>query len=246
MRKQYWFVLGAAMVMSVMSLGAVAAQEKVALELGEFVEGEISEKVNEVWYSFTGTAGDIVTLEVLPDPEAPDLDPTVELRNADGDTIALNDDFSYPLALAIAELPDDGDYIAVVGRAGGEEGSSTGAYSLRVSVTELVGSGDTINTEVNSDFYAPPKIFVMRPEADGSLDITFTQEIGENYAGIRVLKWSSDSYPDTLANLDSTAMLSKATLTVDFEADNFYVIQLSQASYSFSDPVDFPVTVEIQ
>lgn len=245
MRKQYWFTLGAAAVMSVMSLGAVAAQDKVALEIGQFVNGEITEDVNEVWYSFSGTAGQIITLEAMPDPEAPDLDPTVELRNADGETIALNDDFSYPIALAIAELPADGDYIAVVGRAGGAEGTSIGAYSLRVNEVELVGPGSTINAEVSSDFDAPQLIYVMRPEATGSVSFNFSQEIGENYAGFRVLEWSSDSYPDTLMNLDSTSKLSNASLTLELEEGIFYVLQIQQTSYSFSDSVEFPVTVEI-
>lgn len=212
MRKHFGFILGAAMMMSVVGFGAVAAQEKVALELGEFVNGEITEKVNEVWYSFTGTAGDIITLEVLPDPEAPDLDPTVELRNADGETIALNDDFSYPLALAIAELPADGDYIAVVGRAGGEEGSSLGGYSLRVSATELVGSGSTVNAEVSSDFDAAPQIYVMRPEADGPVELTFSQEIGENYAGIRLLEWSSDSLSRHIGKLGQHRQVEQGDL----------------------------------
>ncbi len=245
MRKQYWFTLGAAALMSVMSLGAVAAQDKVALKIGEFVNGEITEDVGEVLYSFSGTAGTIVTLEALPDTEAPDLDPTVELRNADGETIALNDDFSYPIALVIAELPADGEYVAVVGRAGGDEGTSNGAFSLRVNEIELVGPGSTINAEVASDFDAPQLFYVMRPEATGPVTLNFSQEIGENYAGLRVLEWSSDSYPDTLASLDSTSKLSNATLTIEVEEGTFYVLQIQQTSYSFTDSVEFPVTVEI-
>ena len=246
MRKQLGLVLVSAVWLGVMSIGAVTAQGKVALKLGEMTKGEITAKVHEVSYSFSAKKGDIITLEIMPDPAQPDLDPTVELRNSDGETIVKNDDFNYPLALAIAELPSDGDYIAVAGRSGGDDGDSVGAYALRVSVAELVGSGSTIKAKVSSDFDAPAQIYVMRPAKSGPLEVSFSQEPGENYAGIRLLKWAEDGYPDTLANLDSTSKLTKATLTVEVEADNFYVLKLEQAAYSFGTPVEYPVTIELK
>jgi len=151
------------------------------------------------------------------------------------------------LALAIGELPANGDYIAVVGRSGGEtDGDSLGDYMLRVSVAELVSSGSKINAKVSSDYNAAPQIYVMRPEKSGPLEVSFSQKIGDNYAALDVIKWVPNDYPDTLFNLDSTAKLSKATLSVEVEADQFYVIQLKQTSYSFGDPVDFPVTLELK
>jgi len=232
--------------LGVMSFGLVAAQDKVALKLGEMTKGEITAKVHEVSYSFSGKKGDIVTLEIMPDPAQPDLDPTIQLRNSDGQALATNDDFNYPLALVVAELPNDRDYIAVAGRSGGDDGDSAGKYMMRVSVAKLVGSGSTIDAKVNSSSDAPAQIYIMRPTADGSMDITMTQKPGENYAGFKILKWKEDDYPDTLANIDSTSKLTKATLTVDLEADSFYVIKLEQAAYSFSDPVDYPVTLELK
>ena len=86
----------------------------------------------------------------------------------------------------------------------------------------------------------------MRPEKDAPLEINFSQEIGDYYAELQVLKWNPDSYPNTLVDLDTTAKLSKASLSIELEAGSFYVLQLEQASYSFSDPVDFPVTVELK
>ena len=246
MRKQISLVLVSALWLALMSIGAVAAQDKVVLKLGEMTKGEITAKVHEVSYSFKGKKGDIVTLEIMPDPAQPDLDPTVELRNSDGKTLAKNDDFNYPLALAIAELPADGDYIAVAGRSGGDDGDSVGAYGLRVSVAELVTPGSKIDAKVSSDFDAPAQIYVMRPEKSGPLEISVSQKPDENYAGLRLLKWADDSYPDTLANLDNTSKLTKATLTVDLEADSFYVLKLEQTAYSFGTPVEFPVTIELK
>ncbi|MBI1282410.1 MAG: hypothetical protein GC179_30065 [Anaerolineaceae bacterium] len=247
MRKRPGLILIIAVCLGMMSVGTIAAQDKVVLKLGEFVTGSITEKVLEQSYSFSAKKGDIITVEALPDPEKADLNPAVELRDSDGKVLAANDDFSYPLALAIAELPADGDYIAVVGRSGGEkDGDTYGDYSLRVSVAELVSSGSKIEAKISSDYNAPPTIYVMRPEKSGSLDITFSQKIDANYASLDVIKWIPNDYPDTLVSLDSTAKLSKATLSVDLEADQFYVLQLKQASYSFGDPVDFPVTLELK
>src|SRR5215212_7846200 len=107
MRKPFGLILTIAVCLGMMSVGAVAAQDKVALKLGEFVKGTITEDVIEQSYSFSGKKGDIITLEVLPDPEKADLNPTVELRDSDGQVLATNDEFSYPLALAIGELPSD-------------------------------------------------------------------------------------------------------------------------------------------
>jgi hypothetical protein len=240
------WVLISAVWLGVMSIGAVVAQDKVVLKLGEFVKGEITEKIHEVGYSFSGKKGDIVTLEIMPDLAQPDLDPTVELRNSDGQTLAINDDFNYPLALAIAELPYDGDYIAVAGRSGGDNGDSIGVYNMRVSVAQLVGPGSTIDAKVSSDFDAPAQIYVTRPKKSGPLDITMSQTPGENYAGFKVLEWAESGAPTILANLDNTSKLTKATLTVNLKANNFYVIKLEQAAYSFADPVDFPVTLELK
>ncbi|MBA3872424.1 MAG: hypothetical protein H0X30_25070 [Anaerolineae bacterium] len=73
-----------------------------------------------------------------------------------------------------------------------------------------------------------------------------TQEPGENYAGFRVLRWEATGYPDTLLNIDSTSKLTKVTASIDLEADNYYVIKLAQVAYSFADPVDYPVTLELK
>jgi hypothetical protein len=248
MPKQIGLILIATVCLSLMSISSAVAQDtdKDALTLGEFIKGTITDKVHEVSYSFSGKKGDIVTLEMLPDPVQEYLDPQVELRNSDGLTLAINDEFNYPLALAIAELPYDGDYFAIAGRSGGDSGDSGGDYSLRVSVVNLVGPGSVINTQVNSDADAPAQIYVMHPKKSGPLDINFSQTPGDYFAGFQVLQYAENGAPDILARLDNTSKLTKASLTLNLIANNFYVIKLEQASYSFDDPVDFPVTLELK
>lgn len=246
MRKHVWLALIMVVWSGVMSIGLVAAQEKITLKLGEYVKGSITEKVYEVSYSFSGKKGDVVTLEIVSDPEKPDLDPNIELRDSDGKRLAFNDDFTYPLALAIAELPADGDYIAVAGRANGKDGDSVGDFLIRVTIVELVGPGSTIEAIIDSGYSVPPQIYVMRPEKDAPLEINFSQKVSEYFADIRVLKWLPEAYPDAIVNLDNTVKLSKASLTIDLEAGNFYVIRLAQSFFSFADQLDFPVTIELK
>lgn len=238
------------MLISTLTFGAAAAQDKVALTLGEAAEGEITADVNEVLYSFSGTAGQIVTIEAMPitneDSDELDLDPTITLQTADGEQIAYNDDFSYPIAMLITELPDDGDYIVVVGRSGGEEGSTNGQYSVKVAEPEFYSQGSTINANLSTDFLAAPQVFIIDPSVSGPVEFTFSQEIGEDYAGMRIVKFVNDYYPESVANLDSTGRVSKGVITVDLEADNFYAVQLTTVSFSFSDTTEFPVTVEIK
>lgn len=233
-------------LLSAVSLMTASAQPRTPLVMGEFVKGNITDENYEAWYTFTGTAGDMVLIEVIPDSLQFNLDPTVELRNSNNETIALNDDFNFPVSLIIAKLPVDGDFSVVVSRAGGVEGDTAGDFNLRATTVQPVSSGAVINAEVSSDASALPLRYVLNPAADQTIEITFSQAIGENYAGIRILKWVSDSSPDVLMNLDSTAQLSKAVLTVNLEADNFYIIQLAQTSYSFTETIDFPVTLEIR
>jgi len=248
MPKQIRLILVAAIWFGVMSIAITTAQDtdQDGLKLGEFIKGTLTDKIHEISYSFSGKKGDIVTLEMLPDPVQDTLDPQVELRNSDGLTLAINDEFSYPLALAVAELPYDGDYFAVAGRAGGDGGDSAGDYTLRVSVAKLVSPGSVIHAQVNSDADAPAQIYVMRPQNRGPLDIHFSQTPGDYYAGFQVFQYAENGAPDILARLDNTSKLSKASLTLDLAANNFYVIKLEQAAYSFAAPVDFPVTLELK
>jgi len=247
MRKHLWLIPILAVGLSVMSMGTAAAQDKVKLKLGEYLKGTITAKVYEVGYSFSGKKGDVVTLEIVPDQQTGDLDPTVELRDSNGQSLAINDGFSFPLTLAIAELPADGDYIAVAGRSGGEAGDTTGDYMLRVSIAKLVAAGSTIDTKVSSSASAPPQIYVMHPDKATTLTVDFTQQPTIDYfTAIGILKYMDDAYSVPVMNMDNTNKLTKATLTVDLEAGAFYVIKIVQGDYSLNDPVDFPVTLTLK
>jgi DNA-binding beta-propeller fold protein YncE len=92
-------------------------------------------------YTFTGRAGEVITLSV----RAEGFDAYLELLDADGKLIAVNDDIGAPsetLAatdsqIAAFALPQDGRYIVRVTRFGRETARGAfGAYELQLSRTE--------------------------------------------------------------------------------------------------------------
>src|SRR5574337_1217495 len=106
-------------LLSVLGISAVAAQDKTPIEFGQWVEGTLSDATYEAKYTFSGTKGQIILVEMIPKPGTYDLDPALVLRNSDGDIIGQNDDFSYPLSVVVAELASDDTFTVLATRSGG-------------------------------------------------------------------------------------------------------------------------------
>lgn len=244
MRSVTWMVSVLALCLGVLQAGVASAQEKTQLKLGEFVYGTINDQIYEVSYSFSGKKGDVVTLEMLPDPaNHGDLNTAVELRDSSGETLAHNDLFSWPLSLVVAELPEDGMYQAVATRSDGSFGKTSGDYMFRLSFPTLVDRGTNIDAKVNSDVNAPPLIYILRPVKDMPLQFNFRQQGGDLYASLTVLRWLPNEYPETVVNLDGTSGLNRAQLFTDLTAGYFYVLVVQQASEAMRDPEYFKVTI---
>ncbi len=244
MRRFLWIVSVLTLSLGMLLAGVAGAQEKTKLKLGEFIYGTINDQVYEVSYSFSGKKGEVVTLELLPDPaNHGDLNTAVELRDSSGQTLARNDLFIWPLSMAVAELPADGDYVAVAGRSDGALGKTSGDFMLRVSFPNLVDRGTNIDAKVNSDVNAPPLIYILRPEKDTPLEFNFRQQGGDLYASFTVLRWLPNEYPETVVNLDGTSGLNRALLFTNLTAGYFYVLVVQQASEALRDPEYFKVTI---
>lgn len=222
-------------VLLVMGLGAVAAQsDRTPIELGKWVEGKLTNNEYELKYTFDGKEGDIVLVEMQPKPGTYDLDPYIVLRDSDGDILGQNDDFGYPLSVVVAELSADEQYVVLATRSGGSTGSSEGEFWLRVSVVDLVESGSDLEATITSNSDEDiPTVFVMRPEEKGEFTITFSQEVSELFAALRLSPWIDDSYENALLSMDSTAGVSKATFTVELDGGQFYILRVSRAFGSF-------------
>jgi hypothetical protein len=234
-----FFVVLLALALVVLGAGVIAAQDKTPIEFGQYVEGELTNSAYEVKYSFSGKAGQVVAVEMLPKPGTYDLDPALILRDSDGDILGQNDDWDYPLSLVVAELPADEEYTILATRSGGSTGSSEGAYWIRATLVEPVESGAKLEATIVSDFEKEvPNIFVLRPSETGDVKLGFSQEVGELFAAIDLALWENDSYGGaTVMSMDDTAKVSNATFTVSLEAGQIYVLSVRRAfgSYVFDD-----------
>lgn len=246
MRKTVLFTLMAAALLMVMGMSVTAAQDKTPIEFGEYVEGEISNKDYEFKYTFEGEKGQLISVEMLPTPGTYDLDPYIILRDSDGDVIAENDDFGYPLSLVVAELPANETYTILATRSSGSTGSSEGGYWLRVNKVEPVTSGAKLEATITSDSEKEtPNYYILRPEKSGPVTIGFSQDVNELFASVKVSTWNLDfGGEDTVAELGNTARVSQASLTVDLEADTFYVLRVERSFSSYSFDVE-EATVQV-
>lgn len=136
---------------------------------GDVVEGSFDNASEGARYSFTGNAGDVVTIVMYSE----NFDPYLSLRDLDGFELAADDDSAGELNAMISEfeLPADGTYIIIATSFGNvvNEDNITGTYLLslssgevpivvdsdepveEVSPTELIRVGDTVEAElVNS------------------------------------------------------------------------------------------------
>lgn len=247
MRKVMILSLLVAVLLAAFGASVVAAQDKTPIEFGQWVEGTLSNDTYETKYTFSGSKGQIILLEMIPKPGTYDLDPAVVLRNSDGDILGQNDDFSYPLSVVVATLPSDGDYTVLATRSGGKGGSSEGDFWLRASVVEPLSGGTKTDVTITSDSEKDtPTVFVLAPESDGAIKVGFSQQIGDLYASLDIAEWVDDSYPTSIMSLSDTSKVSAATFSVELEGGKLYVMTVKRAFGSFVfDTKDATVTITV-
>jgi hypothetical protein len=127
----------------------VRAQDSTAqIEYNQTVEGEITAEAFEVAYTFTGKAGDVIVIYMVPTEDFSSLyDPTLVLKDAAGNILAQPDSH-YSNALVAAALPADGEYTAVATRRDGADGTSTGKFALTVVQAQTITPGTPIQGSV--------------------------------------------------------------------------------------------------
>lgn len=103
---------------------------------GATISGELDEQTQLAEYQFTGSAGDVITIDLMSD----NFDPFVSLLNADGDLIAADDDSGGDLQARIAAftLPETATYTIVVDAFRGFAGDQQvfGEYRLTLTLLE--------------------------------------------------------------------------------------------------------------
>ncbi len=236
-----------------LSLGAVAvmAQDATPIELGSKVEGEITADTYELLYTFNGSAGDVVLIQMYQPPNPDDyVDSYLILNGTNGRPIAENDTDPayYGQSTIVKELPDDGEYTIVATRYSGRTGDSVGAFILTASVVTPYTTGDTIDSTIygyGSDMNSVPQQYVIA--GSGSAKIGFSQDIGELFTDLSLFPWEDGtSYPDAVFELTNTSKLGSAVMTVELEEGTYYVLTVKRSfNSSVYDDSSVPVTITI-
>ena len=123
------------------------------IELGETVSGRFSSEVAEAYYTFTGSAGQIVTFSL----QSADVDTYLILQDGEGNVIAENDDSAGTLNSRIGpfQLTEDAEYVIIASTYSyivvGEY--ATGRYELSTeeSVPTTVEYGELVEGQLSLD-----------------------------------------------------------------------------------------------
>lgn len=216
------------LVAALMVLPALA-QDGGSLEYGQTVSGEITEDTLEQTYTFTGSAGDLIMVEMSSNDDN-FLDPMLTLSGPDSAVIAENDDFVGLDALIVAILPADGSYS--IGAMRSDFGDSVGGYDLSLKQADLLQPGDSAEATVFSDYEKDvPTYIVVQPETSGVWAISYEQPAGDLHASITMFDASTGDY---VFDLSETTGARSGTINVDLEGGVPYIIAVQQSFGSFT------------
>lgn len=124
----------------------VSPESGSALRFGDTVASTITDAEPQIYYTFRAQRGDIITLTMRRDSGT--LDPFLRIVNASRQIIAENDDFGASRNARIERftIQQDGQYLIIASRYGGEAGQTTGNFLLTLQRAD--GSGLGVSPEV--------------------------------------------------------------------------------------------------
>ncbi|GEM_PF-1454468 len=132
------------------------------MRFGDTVEGEITDDMFEVPFTFLANRGDLINIQINTPDEENTLDSLLILQGENGEPIAENDDDPQGTGrdsfIRDFEIPADGVYTIVVSRFQRDLGSTTGEFELtltkidasavNLTETQTIQIGDTAESEI--------------------------------------------------------------------------------------------------
>jgi len=144
------------------------------LDFGQTVLGELTAEVQTGRYTFFGTAGDVITIQL----DSENFDPKFRLLGADGVVLAEDDDSGDGLNALVTDftLPRDGDYVVEVDGFRGPAGDRQlfGGFSILVNRTDAAvqSAPTTVPTTAPDLTDTPPVTPTPAPVVTSDQDIT--------------------------------------------------------------------------
>jgi hypothetical protein len=166
----------------------VSVSQAVPAALGDTLTGTINQGQPSVFYSFEAQTGDAVSIRMQ--SVGDNLDPLLLLLDANGTEIARDDDGDpdgpRDALLANFPIPNDGTYIVVATRFGGDAGLSVGDFILTLTssvpavsteapppeITDTLIYGDVVESSIDDEFFEDRLLFVG--QAGDTVTITMT------------------------------------------------------------------------
>lgn len=223
-------LLLAVLLLSVLVFGLpVAAQDggnvPTFIEYGAIVEGEITNQEFEVEYSFAGTAGDVIIVEMAR-VEGSDLEnPALLILNADFEVLTSRE--GYDSVAVIYELPADGQYFLLASRSDGRAGTSTGAYELTLLSPPELLAGQPLEASTSRE---SNEFFVIRTTENFSLRYTHNDGVFAPRINVAIVHAESGSM-EVIAAMEGSKLGSGQLNidTTDLDAA-MYIVYTSHSS----------------
>ncbi len=208
--------------------GMAAAQDKATpIEMGKWVNGEITSDTYAINYSFSAKEGQLLTIVMMADPDNTGLDTALELRDDAGDLLEQNDDVLDNYAMILYKVPSDSNYTIVATRYQGKDGDSTGKYLIELNQATMLKQGQKMTVKIASDFDKRyPQFYVIQPESNGTVKFEFNVGDGELYPQLGVFKWVHNDYPEVFFSGYSMDNINNLSFGAQMDSKDYYVLMV--------------------
>lgn len=203
--------------------------DDLTLSYGETVTGTLDNTAFEQRYTFEGTAGDVVSVDMTMVVGSGNLDTTLTLLDPAGEIIAENDDVELTTTnsrLSEISLPTTGTYTLVATRFDGENGFTSGDYELTLVATssggvepvEPVGMtgdlnyGDSITSTLNDEVFSETHTFTANAGDVVTIEAALVTGTGNLDTNLKLL----DAEGNILAENDDIELTTTNSRIADF------------------------------
>lgn len=141
----------------------LAALSTAIIRYNDNANGLIAPETPAQFYRFIGKRGELVTVEMQ--AAGNNLDPLLILMDNDLNELAANDDagISGDARIVQFSLPKDGDYLILAARAGLDDGTTAGAYTLTLTAGEIALTDGALTATLRWAAPADLNLFIRDP-----------------------------------------------------------------------------------
>jgi hypothetical protein len=242
MRRSLRFLLLAVLMLLALPWVVFAqVMDAQAIEIGSTVEGELTEAAPTAAFTFEASRNQIITITLISE----DFDTYLTLQDADGETLATDDDSAGNLDSEIGgfTIPSDGSYtiLAQSYESAQGDGFAAGTFTLSLEETSatLLEYGSTVEGSLTNR--EPAITYNFQGNEGDTVLITMTGAEGlDSYLN---LYRGADTTNLLISNDDGAGNLNSLIGPYTLAADGLYTVEAT--SFSREAAGDFTLTLEL-